>query len=990
MAVSIAAVRSPAQAGSYYGADNYYTSDENEAASQWFGEGAKELGLDGLVHEEAFEKVLSGELPDGTVIGEGSNKEHRAGIDITFSAPKSLSILGLVGGDDRLVREHMAAVKDTLTWAEKNLSEARIRAGDRVETVKTGNLTVALFAHDTSRDLDPQMHVHAVIANATQTADGKWRALHNDKLWSTNGLLRAVFHSYLRERVEHLGYETETTGKRGIFEIKGVSREQIEAFSSRRATIVEKSEELGITSPKGFDAIAVRTRDRKVHVNDRQTLYERWEQMAQDARIPVDALIRKADERSSSDNHGPFDRQALDARPGPIVSKLQAIGAHLRDLFTGRPDDPYYARPGMFPSPKQMDTAHAVAASIHHLSERETSFSKFDIAAASLHLGLPTNIDLIERQVERLVESDKLLRGEKDGQFTTLLTLRLEQNILDESRNGRDATTPIFADRDTAAAQVQLRASENGTTLNLGQDAAAQLILSSGDRFLNIQGDAGSGKTTMLRPVSQILTDHGKNVLMLGVQHTLVNQLGKETNMPAQTVAKFLATHRNLLRPNVPQSRIDEARDQFRGSVIFVDEASMLSNLQSSQLKRLGNLLEVDKMIDVGDWRQLGAVEAGKPFEVSQRMGDATAQMTENVRARNPALLSAAKLANSGEVRASFAALREHIIEMKNGVGEIAADRWLSLGPATRESTLVMTSGRELMKEVNERIQDGLRVEGVLKGEGHTITIYDKVHATRAELQSPATYERGMIIQIPQRLRSAKSVITARSEGVITNVDREKETVTFRDETGRNHSFSPRKLPRNKDQEPLRLLRPRDIKIHEGDRLRFTDTDKTLEIYNAEKTKILGIDQSGVRVTNGQGTEIVLPFDHPMLKRVDLAYTLNTHQLQGATADNVIAAARSTETNLATAKNFLVNITRARDNLVLIVDDAKQYGMRIDRNRGEKESALETLGRLLPWAAQPVSMPDTKPTQPQNKHVPQREPDLSISSGSARNRDFER
>ena len=123
-------------------------------------------------------------------------------MDITFSAPKSVSLLAYIGGDTRLLDANMAAVKETLAWAEKNLAEARVSKDGKVGIEKTGKLVVGLFQHDTNRNLDPQAHVHAVIANATQTKDGVWRALHNGKLWDNNTLLGSIYHAALRAKVE--------------------------------------------------------------------------------------------------------------------------------------------------------------------------------------------------------------------------------------------------------------------------------------------------------------------------------------------------------------------------------------------------------------------------------------------------------------------------------------------------------------------------------------------------------------------------------------------------------------------------------------------------------------------------------------------------------------------------------------------------------------------------------------------------------------------
>ena len=138
MTVSIGKVHSAGGAAAYFAADNYYTTDELHALSGWAGEGAKALGLDGTVDTATFERILSGELPDGTQVGDPVRRDF--GRDFTFSMPKSASLLALVSGDKRILAAHMQAVKQTMTWAEKNLAEARVHIDGKDIAVRTGNL----------------------------------------------------------------------------------------------------------------------------------------------------------------------------------------------------------------------------------------------------------------------------------------------------------------------------------------------------------------------------------------------------------------------------------------------------------------------------------------------------------------------------------------------------------------------------------------------------------------------------------------------------------------------------------------------------------------------------------------------------------------------------------------------------------------------------------------------------------------------------------
>ena len=157
----MSSLSSAGQAASYYEADDYY-SEGGEAPSAWFGEGAAALGLEGEVDRAAFAAGLRGELPNGERLGTVRNgeREHRPGWDVTFSAPKSVSIMAEVAGDRRLVGKHDAAVRTALQYIERHGAATRLRVGGQVRQVDTGKLAVATFRHNTSRAQDPQLHTH--------------------------------------------------------------------------------------------------------------------------------------------------------------------------------------------------------------------------------------------------------------------------------------------------------------------------------------------------------------------------------------------------------------------------------------------------------------------------------------------------------------------------------------------------------------------------------------------------------------------------------------------------------------------------------------------------------------------------------------------------------------------------------------------------------------------------------------------------------------
>ena len=161
--LSVANVRSPSAAAAYFAADNYYTGADADRSGSWVGKGAERLGLQGRVDAKQFDALLRGELPGGIEVG-NAGQSHRPGTDLTFSLPKSWSLLALVGGDRRIIEAYREAVTQTLQWAENNAAQTRMGGKGGYGKIQTDNLTVGLFQHDTNRNQEPNLHFHAVVA----------------------------------------------------------------------------------------------------------------------------------------------------------------------------------------------------------------------------------------------------------------------------------------------------------------------------------------------------------------------------------------------------------------------------------------------------------------------------------------------------------------------------------------------------------------------------------------------------------------------------------------------------------------------------------------------------------------------------------------------------------------------------------------------------------------------------------------------------------
>lgn len=206
--LSMSAIKaSPTVATNYYVKGDYYTKGEDEP-SAWTGNGAAALGLEGGVDAGTFKAVLEGNLPAGHKAGwEKSNSEHRPGWDLTFNAPKSVSILATLGDDKRLVDAHMAAVKEALEFVETYAHVRERREDSTIIHKATGNIVAAQFTEFFSRALDPHLHTHCPVANMTYDKErGAWYALESHPLLKMKMAAGQVYRSALALTVKDLGY----------------------------------------------------------------------------------------------------------------------------------------------------------------------------------------------------------------------------------------------------------------------------------------------------------------------------------------------------------------------------------------------------------------------------------------------------------------------------------------------------------------------------------------------------------------------------------------------------------------------------------------------------------------------------------------------------------------------------------------------------------------------------------------------------------------
>ena len=492
--------------------DQSYWSQGQTVQGEWQGQLAEKYGLAGAVSADEFHRLSEGEHPqtgeqlvqhrqsfeyqdaNGKTI---KSVEHRAGWDATFSAPKSVSLTALVGGDNRVREAHRMAVTTALGELER-YTQARLGGNRPAEF--TGQFIVAKFEHDTSRPVDgyaaPQLHTHAVIFNVTERADGTTRALQERGFFESQQFATAVYQSELTFRLRELGYEI-APGRSGAPEIKGYSQEYLDASSQRQNQILAHMQQNGLSGYEAAEIAAHATRDKK--------------------QIQSPAEVLSAHRKLAAE----FGNQ-----PNQVVAE-----ARQRSLNKSVEHTPERA---------QKAAQEAVTFARERSFEREAVTDERALFRDALRRGMgETTYAQVRTSVEARLASGEfqLVNAPKHGsarQFTTAETIQAEKEILRQMRQGQGRADQIMPVQQAVAHTAQY------PILNSSQRSAAEEILTSRDRIQGLQGSAGVGKTTALKTVREASEQRGMIVEGFAPTSRAAHQL-RDAGINADTLQGLVA-----------------------------------------------------------------------------------------------------------------------------------------------------------------------------------------------------------------------------------------------------------------------------------------------------------------------------------------------------------------------------------------------------------------------------------------------------------------
>jgi conjugative relaxase-like TrwC/TraI family protein len=528
------------------GADDYY-SGHGEAPGKWEGGGAAASGLTGTVESDTFLRTLEAEAKAGRKV---------LGFDLTFSAPKSVSVLFGIADEEvsAAVRDsHDEAVRQALGYMERHACWTR-RGTDGVQRLQGEGLTVATFRHRTSRAGDPQLHTHAVVANRT-IAEGRATALDGQALYAHARTAGFLYQAALRAQlVERVGVAWGPV-ERGTAEIEGFDEEVIKHFSRRSEEIRERMAVHGGHSARSAQAATLETRRRKDYDVAVTRLQDEWRARASELGLDASSLAGLLDRRIAGPASKPDIEQAGKAMLADNGITERASSFDRRDVL------------------RAWAEAHpegARVADLERLADDSLASSevvRLESPAARVHLGGP------RRSTPELLDTEhRLLAGAQDRKATGIAQVAAEQV----------ATTV------------------RGCGLFAEQRELVEALTTSGDGVQVVRAAAGTGKTRALSVARAVWEEDGIHVYGCALAARAAVELEQLAGIDSATVTQL-------------ERDIAAGHGLPRGSVLVVDEAGMVG---TRTLERLASHCAAteSKLVLVGDDRQLPEIDAGGSF----------------------------------------------------------------------------------------------------------------------------------------------------------------------------------------------------------------------------------------------------------------------------------------------------------------------------------------------------------------------------------------
>lgn len=716
------------------GIEDYYTG-KGEAPGRWLGTATHELQLSGQVEADALRAVLNGNRPDdsGPLTYSGQGQNRVPGFDLTFSAPKSVSLMFGLGDPDvsHAVRDaHETAVEAALDYMERHAAMGRRGKGGVISVLGNGFIAAG-FRHRTSRAGDPQLHTHVLVANMTKGPDGRWTALDARRLYvdaRTGGFL---YQAKLRlELTRRLGVEW-TPVRNGVAEVDGIPPVVRRAFSRRRAEIENELSNRGERSASAAQVAALHTRREKDYAVPATTLAERW----RDRAIELGFDPHTIDQLLNATHIEPLRAETAEAQQQAFTSPTGLT--QQRSSFTRR------------------DVVQAWAGALAHGGDVEEIerladqlLGSDDVVVLAHDVSSPTAGDVVRRTDGRVVAATS-----EERRYSTPELLALENQVLDAAAAGQDT------DRGRVNEATATRVLDARPQLSSEQHEMIGRLLRDGDRIAVVVGKAGTGKTYALDAAREGWQTDGYQVIGAALARRAALELRDGAGIESTSIHALLADLRD--RPG------ELLNDR---TVLIIDEAGMVSTRQLAEIVQHVQTANA-KLVLVGDPKQLPEIDAGGTFRSLSIRGNPI-ELGENRRQPEAWEQHALELLRTGQSGDALTTYHEHGRLVVTDTAAEQRERMVADWQTARgegRDVIMIALRRADVSELNQRARAHMAASGQLGAQavlvhGQPIAIGDQVVALH---------------------NHTGLGVTNGTQGIVTSIDTTERSITIRQRGGR-------------------------------------------------------------------------------------------------------------------------------------------------------------------------------------------------------------
>jgi conjugative relaxase-like TrwC/TraI family protein len=879
----------------YYERDPILNSDGQQQNTSWHGYLCESFGLkegDKILSRD-FQLFCEGKSLDEDQIikttyadQENNRTEHRAGLDLVLSDPKSVSHARLVLDDRRIDDVRNKAYEVFINELQDRIYYRETSEGITKSVKAISGGLIARFQHSTSRENDPQSHDHNIILNIVERNDGNgYRALDNSRIIADQRYLDAVYKSEEAYGLKQLGYGIVNHGN-GKFEIEGYPQEVLDQFSKRHQHIKETEQALknAGTLPYANDH----------QINNIATLESR---PAKDTSISKEEL-----------------KDSWHAQHAEIGISLETIKQNI-------------ARTGHdISAANKLSAVDCVSMAVTDLTARESCFTRTDALREGLYLGMGTLRDKdVKQAFNELIKAGTIQSLDFGKQiYSSKEMIAIENNIQDIFQTSEQQFKKVMS-MPEAEKYLERYERKNQIDLTAGQKEYFYASI-YGTGNLIVQGDAGTGKTTAIKAINEACKE--KDITVIGIAKT-----GKATAKLAESVDTAMTIDKFLI-----QYSDKSTNPHARRMKLIVDESSMTGSRETLKILKIAQRdgLQIDL---VGDRFQLMSLSAGKPFnELQDRSGVKIVRLGENIRAKTAYAREIFKHAASQDIPKAVEIIEQagKLYEIKDRAERLEA---IKNNACTKDNTIILTSINVDRNELNEMIHQEKVAQGILKNE-QTITVREPINVTDSNKRFAYNYKTNDYIfaskPLPQmnsgteakivQIDSARNIIYGRIEN---------KQEQFPDQPGKIISIDTKLYG-----DRLSVYQKKTVALAEGEQIILNKRDKVLsgdgksftEVKNGYAGTINSIEHDGKIHATLEGDKKVI-IDPQNNKYFDRGWAVTVYKSQGESCHNVIINGSGERTN---RNEFYVAGSRSITDLHLYVDDKNQY---MERSKIEQEKS---------------------------------------------------